>query len=153
MPQYKEGTCSNCERGPINIHNKTGLCGSCRKVCEYARNPEEREAALRAAKDKFSGKPVFRKGTRRKGVVTPVNTRPGNPLLEPVKTNAQQEQEKIDQGLRDVVNRVSFNQPDPLILTLLKAHDTKISELMEIRSLLLGLKKYGAEIEIPEVRL
>lgn len=126
MPQYETGQCSNCERGPLSIHKKLGLCGSCRKACEYATTADEREAALKAAKEKFSGKPVFREGTRRKGIVTPVNKRPGTPATPPA---------------------------EPLIETILKAHEMKVEELREIRALLLGLKKYGAQVELPEVRL
>jgi len=159
MPQYKEGTCSNCERGPINVHNKTGLCGSCRKACEYARNPEEREAALRAAKEKFTGKPVFREGTRRKGVVAPVNKRPGNPLLEPVKTNAQQEANKSipstpQEAFETVMKIVTEPAPTDLIVdAILKDFEAKLAEVVRIRGLLETLNEYGANIEIPEVRL
>jgi hypothetical protein len=181
MPQYKEGTCSNCERGPINVHNKTGLCGSCRKACEYARNPEEREAALKAAKEKFSGKPVFREGTKRKGIVEPVNKRPGNPLLEPVKTNAQQEanrsipstpQEAFETVMRIVTadddrgtDASGYTGPqviaipptitstDIVIHSMLSRIEYHLSEIKKIHGVLVTLNEYGANIEIPEVRL
>jgi hypothetical protein len=131
------GQCKNCGREGLKVESGgRGFCGSCRGIAAKIKDPEEQAKALAAVKERLQAKevkkqapPLQKKATKQrkpkaiKNSSAPVK---GSEKIEPV-----------------------FSPTKSPIQHLIHRHNSLITEAQEIFFLLLGLRKYGAEFELP----